>query len=69
MLPGFSPDELWAALMASVKLQSHYARLLNMLDDGERMTFEDAEAWLARLRQVQAIGQNPTELESLGRTV
>jgi hypothetical protein len=41
------------ALSASVKLQSHYAKLLNSWDGGERMTFDDAEAWLRRLDEVR----------------
>jgi hypothetical protein len=40
-----------AALERSIRLQSHYARLLNMYDSGERMSFENAEAWLARLKE------------------
>jgi hypothetical protein len=40
---------LHAALEESVKLQSHYAELLNMHDGGHRLTFADADAWLTRL--------------------
>lgn len=43
-------EELRAALDASVKLQSHYAELLNMYDGGERMTFKDGYEWVARLK-------------------
>lgn len=39
------------ALEVSVKLQSHYARLLNEHDGGDRMFFVNAKAWLARLRR------------------
>ncbi len=42
---------LQAALEESVKLQSHYARLLNAYDGGQRLTFVDADSWLARLAQ------------------
>lgn len=42
--------ELLAALAESVKLQSHYARLLNRRDGGQRMEFKDANAWIERLR-------------------
>jgi hypothetical protein len=42
------------ALERSVSLQSHYARLLNMYDGGERLTFPDALAWLARLDYLEA---------------
>lgn len=37
------------ALEESVKLQSHYAKLLNMHDGGTRLQFENASAWLDRL--------------------
>jgi len=37
------------ALEESVKLQSHYAELLNMHDGGARLRFEDAVAWMQRL--------------------
>lgn len=43
---------LHAALEESVKLQSHYAALLNVHDGGQRMTFNDAAAWLERLAGV-----------------
>jgi hypothetical protein len=46
--------ELRAALEESVKLQSHYAVLLNGYDGGERMQFANADAWLARLRDLKA---------------
>ena len=39
-------EALRVALEASVRLQSHYALLLNEYDDGERMTFDDADAWM-----------------------
>jgi len=51
-------DELRHALEQSVKLQSHYAMLLNCWDDGQRMQFKDAEEWLARLREVKKGGQS-----------
>jgi hypothetical protein len=37
------------ALAASVKLQSHYATLLNAHDGGERITFSHLADWIARL--------------------
>ena len=43
---------LEAALSKSVELQSHYAKLLNMHDGGERLTFNDAEEWMDRLRNL-----------------
>jgi len=47
--------DLWAALEESVKLQSHYAGLLNMHDGGERKQFADAQAWMDRLVDVGKI--------------
>lgn len=37
------------ALEESVKLQSHYATLLNQYDGGERLQFESAQEWMDRL--------------------
>jgi hypothetical protein len=42
--------ELRKALDESVKLQSHYAQLLNGYDGGQRMEFASADAWIERLR-------------------
>jgi len=39
------------ALTESVKLQSHYAELLNMFDGGSRMSFASSEEWIQRLRE------------------
>jgi hypothetical protein len=47
-------EQLRAALDASVKLQSHYAMLLNDWDGGERMRFESSAAWMERLAKVNA---------------
>lgn len=44
--------EMQIALAESVKLQAHYADLLNMHDGGQRMIFADSAAWLARLREI-----------------
>jgi len=41
------------ALAESVKLQSHYASLLNMHDGGTRYTFDSPEAWVKRLEEVK----------------
>jgi hypothetical protein len=46
--------ELSIALDELLKLSNHYAELLNMQDGGRRMTFENADAWMARLREVAA---------------
>jgi hypothetical protein len=45
-------QELREALAESLKLQSHYAELLNIYDGGGRMQFATIEAWLERLRFV-----------------
>jgi hypothetical protein len=47
-------SELRAALEESVKLQSHYATLLNAWDGGQRLTFVNADEWLARLKECAA---------------
>ena len=44
--------ELRHALAESVKLQSHYAALLNDYDGGKRMQFGTPEAWIERLATV-----------------
>lgn len=41
------------ALEKSVKLQSHYAGLLNQYDGGERMVFESADDWVKRLFETE----------------
>lgn len=51
-MPNFGYDEVWAALEESVKLQSHYAGILNDYDGGMRMSFKDAKEWLERLRKM-----------------
>jgi len=51
--------ELRAALEASVKLQSHYARLLNMYDTGLRLEFANADEWIERLRFLKLDRQRP----------
>lgn len=43
---------LYNALKESLKLQSHYAILLNKYDGGQRMTFDSVEHWLKRLREI-----------------
>ena len=42
--------EIFDALYESVKLQSHYAELLNMYDGGKRLTFKTTYEWIERLR-------------------
>jgi hypothetical protein len=55
-MEGVTRGELLVALRQSVSLQSHYAGLLNQYDEGERIVFPDAEAWIRRLR---ALGKLP----------
>ena len=43
------------ALAESVKLQSHYAGLLNMHDGGRRLQFDSADGWIQRLTQTGTI--------------
>lgn len=52
-LDAVSFAELEDALRESVKLQSHYAKLLNMHDGGERLIFASAEEWTARIKEVR----------------
>jgi hypothetical protein len=60
--PNDTPDEcmlyvkeLERALEESVKLQSHYANLLNMHDGGQRLDFENSTQWIARLRETMGL--------------
>ena len=48
----YSREQLELALEKSVKLQSHYAYLLNMYDGGGRMTFESGKDWMSRLDDI-----------------
>lgn len=51
-------EQLFRSLEELVKLQSHYAELLNMHDGGERHPFKDAEEWIKRVksRKMRGIG-------------
>lgn len=51
-----SAHELMLALIESVTLQSHYAKLLNMHDGGMRMQFSSVAEWIERLKEVKIIG-------------
>jgi hypothetical protein len=46
-------QELTEALEESVKLQAHYAELLNMHDGGERLVFKTVAEWRERLTEVR----------------
>lgn len=39
------------ALDQSLLLQAHYAELLNMYDDGQRIIFRSRQQWIDRLRE------------------
>jgi hypothetical protein len=41
------------ALEKSLKLQAHYAKLLNMHDGGKRCIFKSADEWINRLEEVK----------------
>ena len=41
------------ALTESLRLQSHYAVLLNRMDGGNRMQFATADEWMRRLSQTR----------------
>jgi hypothetical protein len=45
--------KLTAALEESLKLQSHYAKLLNFYDNGQRREFNSSAEWLARLDEIE----------------
>lgn len=47
--------QLLLALEESVKLQVHYAELLNQYDGGERLIFANAEAFMERLRELDRL--------------
>lgn len=48
-------ETLRIALEESLKLQSHYAELLNMHDGGQRVSFHSVEAWLERLKETRTV--------------
>ena len=48
-------DTLKVALEESVGLQTHYAKLLNMYDEGKRIGFKNIDEWIARLKVVGKI--------------
>jgi hypothetical protein len=45
--------ELITALTKSLELQSHYAKLLNQYDGGQRWIFDSVDAWIERLRSIK----------------
>lgn len=51
-------EVLEIALEESVKLQSHYAALLNMHDGGKRLQFTTSEEWIDRLVEIGQMKRN-----------
>ncbi len=49
MVKHYTKPQLKKALEESIKLQAHYAKLLNMYDGGFRLIFPDIHSWIARL--------------------
>lgn len=47
--------EIFDALYESIKLQSHYAKLLNQYDNGHRLSFVNAYSWIQRLRDLRGL--------------
>ena len=50
-----SGNELMEALIESVKLQSHYAGILNNYDGGKRLQFDCPAHWIQRLIETGTI--------------
>lgn len=50
-IDGIPPLEVLFALQESVKLQSHYARILNDHDGGKRRQFSSIYEWIGRLKE------------------
>jgi hypothetical protein len=48
-------SDLYKALVESLKLQKHYASLLNQYDDGKRIGFDSPEEWIARLKELKKL--------------
>lgn len=56
--------ELRIALAESVRLQSHYAKLLNMHDGGKRMQFDSSDQWISRLYEIGVIKTKLANLQA-----
>jgi hypothetical protein len=55
---------LTVALTESLKLQRHYAGLLNMHDGGQRIIFNSVDEWIERLKYMGTIDENSEEAKS-----
>lgn len=47
----FDRERMSNALDEAMKLQTHYAELLNDYDGGKRVGFQSGEAWMERLEE------------------
>jgi hypothetical protein len=56
-------DELEIALKESLILQSHYAKILNKYDGGERRIFKSPKEWIARLREIGKLNRKKVTQE------
>ncbi len=52
-------DRMTHGLDELVKLQAHYAKLLNEFDGGERIAFTSADEWLKRLEWCDNLKEDP----------
>lgn len=62
-----SPSKIMRALEESVKLQSHYATLLNTHDGGNRLVFNSTMEWMDRIDQINKIEQSTYDEDFDGR--
>ena len=56
----YTKKELIIALDESLILQSHYTKLLNMYDGGERIEFKTIDEWIERLIEIDMIPAKDT---------
>lgn len=69
-LAAYDLQDLKNGLDESVKLQGHYAELLNMYDGGQRIIFQSADEWILRLNKLKKNKEQPefpTYTDSQGR--
>lgn len=50
--------ELYKALEESLRIQSHYAKLLNMYNGGQRLKFDSVLNFVLRLRSLESKAQD-----------
>jgi len=62
----YTIEDLYLALRESVKLQSHYASLLNTYDGGHRVGFSSPEAWINRLKEIGTLKQDSKKRDDDG---